>query len=334
MEKRPLGQSGIEASTVAFGAWAIGGWMWGGTEEKDAIAAIHAAIDSGVNLIDTAAIYGFGLSEEIVGKAIHDRRDKVVLATKCAMVCNTQKGEFKFRSTAYGPSSDGHIAIYTYLGAESIRGEVEESLSRLKTDCIDLYQTHWQDSTTPIEETMSTLLDLKKEGKIRAIGVSNANPDHMDEYRKYGPLDTDQEKYNMLERDLEKEQLPYCHENNVAVLAYSPLAKGLLTGKVGPDREFSEGDHRREDPRFSMENRKRVAELLEKIKPIAEAHNFTFAQLAIAWTIRQPGLTHALCGARNPKQAQENATAGSVQLSDDELKTIRQAVEEYSPPEE
>jgi len=329
MRMRPLGQSNIEGSVVALGTWVMGGWMWGGASERESIDAIHASLDAGVNLIDTAPIYGFGLSEQIVGKALNGRRDQAVIATKCGMVCDTTKGENKFNSTTLGPDPDGHINIQIYLDPRSIRNEVEMSLRRLQTDYIDLYQTHWQESTTRIEDTMSALLDLKKQGKIRAIGVSNASSEHMDRYRAVGPLDSDQERFSMLDRRIEDDQLPYCREHNIAMLAYSPLAQGLLTGKITPDREFPEGDQRRYSDTFSVENRKRVHEMLGKFKPVVEAHNITLSQLAIAWTVHQPGLTHALVGARSPQQAIENAQAGDVQLSEDELRTMNEAIDEY-----
>lgn len=329
MRYRELGMSGIEASVVGFGAWAIGGWMWGGADESDSIRAIHASLDAGVNLIDTAPIYGFGLSEEIVGRAIRDRRDEVVLATKCGMVANTRAGEHKFNSDARGPSPNGHIGVYIHLKPESIRREIDASLKRMEVDHIDLYQTHWQEETTPVEDTMDTLLDLKQEGKIRAIGVSNANSSHMRAYRKVGALDADQEKYSMLDREIESDQAAYCEEHEMALLAYSPLAQGLLTGHVTPDREFAAGDQRRTDPRFSVENRKRVASMLERFKPIAEAHDATLTQLAIAWTVSQPGVTHALCGARRAEQATENAGGGSIELSSEELEQMDEAIEAH-----
>jgi aryl-alcohol dehydrogenase-like predicted oxidoreductase len=330
MQYRPLGQSGIEASVVALGTWVMGGWMWGGTRDEDSISAIHAALDHGINLIDTAPIYGFGASENLVGQAIKDRREKVVLATKCGMVGNTTRGQFKFTTSARAIDPNGLIDIYQYNHPDSIRGEIERSLNRLQTDYIDLYQTHWQEYDTPIEDTMACLLKLKDEGKIRAIGVCNAPVDDMERYRSVGPLDSDQEKYSMLDRDLEAEQLPYCEKNNIAVLAYSPLALGLLTGKIGPEREFPDGDLRRNNPRFSVENRKRIQQMLGQFEPIAQQHGVSLAQLVIAWTFHQPGLTHALCGARHAKQAEENAVAGTVQLSDDELKQMQQAVDEYA----
>ncbi|MEE8451199.1 MAG: aldo/keto reductase [Thermoguttaceae bacterium] len=326
MRTRVLGQSNIEASVVGLGTWAMGGWMWGGTSEAESIAAIHAAIDEGINLLDTAPIYGFGLSESIVGKAMRGRRDKVVLATKCSMICDPNVGQFKFTSNTSGPDPNGLITIHIHLGPDSIRRELDASLKRLQTDHIDLYQTHWQDATTPVEDAMGALMELKQAGKIRAIGVCNAAIDQMQQYAAAGQLDSDQERYSMLDRALEDEQLPYCRENNVAVLAYSPLVLGLLTGKIGPDREFPVGDQRRMNMRFTKKNLQNVADLLDTFKPIAERHGITLAQLVIAWTVHQPGLTHALCGARNIEQAKENAAAGDVELTDDELQSIDRAI--------
>ncbi|HUT75682.1 MAG TPA: aldo/keto reductase [Armatimonadota bacterium] len=311
MRYRALGPSGIEASVVGFGAWAIGGWLWGGTDEVTAIGAIHAALDAGINLIDTAPVYGQGLSEQIIGKAIAGRREQVVLATKCGLVWDSSEGvAFIVREGK---------EIRKHLRPESIRRELEASLTRLGSDYVDLYQTHWQDPTAAVADVMSTLLDLKREGKIRAIGVSNATVADMDAYRKLGPLDSDQERYNMLDRGIEQVQLPYGREHDMAVLAYSPLGQGLLTGKITQEREFPPGDLRRDHPNFSLEMRRRVAAMLEQFKPIAHGHGLTFAQLAIAWTVAQPGLTHALVGARSPRQARENAGAGDAVLNAEEL---------------
>ena len=200
MRYREIGNSGIKAPVVAFGAWAIGGWLWGGTEEKAAIDAIHTAIDNGMNLIDTAPIYGYGVSESIVGKALKGIREETIIATKCGLRWDLTKadGELHFYGTLESVSSkETDIPVYKFLAPESIRFEVEQSLKRLQTDYIDLYQTHWQDTTTPIEDTMAALLKLKDEGKIRAIGVSNATTAQMTEY---GGIDSAQEKFNMLER--------------------------------------------------------------------------------------------------------------------------------------
>ena len=302
---------------MAFGAWAVGGWPWGGTDEEDAIAAIRRALDLGINFIDTAPAYGLGLSEEIVGRAVQGRRDQAVIATKCGLEWHVEKGTYFFTECDH--------KVYRYLGPESIRYECEQSLSRLGTDYIDLYQTHWQDKTTPIEDTMAELLRLKDQGKIRAIGVSNVQVSHLEEYRKIGTVDSAQELYSMLDRRIEAELLPYCRENDIAVLAYSPLAQGLLTGKIGPEREFPEGDMRRGNPRYSAENRERIRGILDGFRAIADAHGVTVGQLVIAWTLAQPGLTHALVGARNPKQVEENAGAGDVILTADEVETMSRA---------
>ncbi len=299
---------------VGFGAWAIGGWLWGGSDAKEAVRAIQAAVDAGVTLIDTAPAYGLGLSEELVGEAIVGRRDKVVLATKCGLVWHTDGGRYFF--------TQGGKAVHRYLGGESIRYELEQSLKRLRTDHVDLYQTHWQDPTTPIAETMATLVDLKRQGKIRAIGVSNAAVDDIRRYQRLGPVDVDQEKYSLLDREMEEALLPYCREHGMAVLAYSPLANGLLTGKIGSEREFTGDDLRRGNARFSVENRARIQGVLERVRPIAEAHGLTLGQLAIAWTVAQPGMTHALVGARNARQAEENAGAAEAALSEEEIAAI------------
>lgn len=327
MRMKSVGQSGIQGSVVALGTWVMGGWMWGGADESDSIDAVHAALDAGINFLDTAPIYGFGHSEIVVGKAIKDRRDRVVLATKVGMVANAPGGRPMFRSTAAGPDDHGHIPVSIYNHPDSVRAEVELSLKRLQTDRIDLIQTHWQEEDTPYEDTMGALMRLKEEGKVRAIGVCNATTEQMDRYRSVGPLDSDQEKYSMIDRTkMEGGQLEYCRKNNVAVLAYSPLALGLLTGKVGPERAFPEDDLRRAKDRFSVENRKRVQELLDSFAPICEKHACTPAQLVIAWTTHQPGLTHALVGARNREQAIENAKGGTIELSEQDLTTMNAAV--------
>lgn len=314
METRALGASGVQATAIGLGTWAIGGWQWGGTDEASAINAIHAAIDAGITLIDTAPAYGLGLSEEIVGKALKGRRDQVVLATKCGLVWHTQQGRHFFDQAGK--------PVHRFLGAESVRHEVEQSLKRLQTDYIDLMQTHWQDPTTPISETMGALMDLKSEGKIRAIGVSNVSVEQMDAYRAAGQLDTDQEQYSMIDREIEATLLPYTRQHNIAMLAYSPLALGLLTGKIGPERTFEGDDQRIGEPRFSVENRARIAALLDDFKPIADAHRLTIPQLVIAWTAAQPGITHVLVGARNRAQAEENAAAGRAGLSPDVVATL------------
>jgi len=317
MQMREIGTSGIEASAVGLGTWAIGGWMWGGTDEAASIAAIRASIDAGVTLIDTAPAYGLGRSEEIVGKAIAGRRDEVLLATKCGLVWHTDRGRLFF-------DQDG-TPVHRYLGPESIRHELDASLRRLGTDHVDLYITHWQDPTTPIAETMALLEDLRRAGKIRAIGASNLATADLEAYVAAGPLDAIQEQFSMVHRDIEAELVPLCTRHGISILSYSSLALGLLSGKIGPERVFAGDDLRIGDPRFSPANRGRAVAFADEIRPLAEAHGATVAELVIAWTLSRPGITFALCGARNPDQARENAHAGALDLAAAELDWITAA---------
>ncbi len=317
MLTRWIGSSGIEASAVGLGTWAIGGWRWGGTDEQRSITAIQASIDAGVSLIDTAPAYGQGLAEEIVGKAIRGRRDRVVLATKCGLVWHTTKGNHFF-------DYEGR-PVHRYLGPESIAYELEQSLKRLGTDHVDLYITHWQDPTTPIEETMRALERLKEQGKVGSIGASNVSVDELRAYLDAGRLDAIQERYSMLARDIESTLLPICARYGVAMLSYSSLALGLLSGRIGPDRVFEGDDLRKDNRRFSLANREKIAGLMAEIAPIAEAHGATPAQIVIAWTLQQPGITFALCGARNAEQAIENAAAGRLRLSPSDIDTMSEA---------
>lgn len=314
MLTREIGASGISASAVGLGTWAIGGWMWGGTDVDRSIAAIHASIDEGISLIDTAPAYGQGVAEEIVGKALKGRRDKVVLATKCGLVWHSQQGNHFF-------DYEGK-PVHRYLGKDAIIYEVEQSLKRLQVDCIDHYITHWQDPTTPIEETMEALEALKTQGKIRSIGASNTSVADVEAYIAAGQLDAIQEEYSMVRRDIENTLLPVCQKAGVAALSYSSLALGLLSGKMTPERVFSGDDQRKDNPRFSMANRKKVAALMETIRPIGAAHGATPAQIVIAWTLQQPGITFSLCGARDAQQASENAKAGRIRLSAEEVSLI------------
>ncbi|MBM2714412.1 aldo/keto reductase [Mesorhizobium caraganae] len=321
MLTRTIGASGISASAIGLGTWAIGGWMWGGTDEAQSIDTIRASIDEGVSLIDTAPAYGQGLSEEIVGKAIKGRRDKVVLATKLGLVWHTKKGNHFF-------DYDG-APVHRYLGTDSVVYEVEQSLRRLGTDHIDHYITHWQDPTTPVAETMEALDRLKTQGKIRSIGASNVTVADVRAYLAAGQLDAVQQEYSMVVRDMERDLLPFCAANNVSVLSYSSLALGLLSGKIGPDRVFTGDDQRKDNPRFSLANRRKVAGLMEAIRPIAEAHGASEAQVVIAWTLQQPGITFSLCGARSPQQARENAQAGRIRLSGQEINQISEAASRH-----
>lgn len=320
MEYREIGQSGIHASAITFGAWAIGGWMWGGADRKEALEAILASYELGVTSIDTAPAYGQGLSEEIVGDALKTLpRDKVQILTKFGLRWDLDKGEFFFNSV---DNNGNPIVVNRYSGKESIIEECENSLRRLGTDHIDLYQIHWADPTTPIEETMEAVLQLQQAGKIRAAGVCNYTVDQMKTAETVLSLASNQVPYSMVFRDIEKDVIPYCIEHQKAVIAYSPLQRGLLTGKIKPGHQFNEGDTREGNRFYSDENIRRINGFLDDLRSLAADKNASLAQLVIAWTLRQPGITLALVGARNAEQASQNARASNIQLSHEELQLI------------
>lgn len=322
MEHRKLGASGIEVPVVFFGAWAIGGWFWGGTDDRKAEEAIRAAVDEGITAIDTAPMYGFGHSETVVGRAIRGIRDRVLVATKCGLRWDRADGEFFFETVdAAGCSAK----VFRVLKKSSILEECDRSLMRLGVDVIDLYQCHWPDATTPLEETMDAMAALLERGKIRAIGVSNFTHGMMERCLACAPVASAQEKYNLLARDVEEGVLPLCRERNVALLAYSPLQQGLLTGKVSMEREFPTGDFRAEGPWFQEGARRRVLAALEKIRPIAQDHGATLGQVAIAWLLGRPGVTAAIVGVRSPEQARENAGAAGLSLTREETERIEAA---------
>lgn len=328
MEYRKLGNSHLEISVITFGAWAAGGWMWGGTERKDAVDAIKASYELGVTSIDTAPVYGMGTSEEIVGEAIKDLpRDKVQILTKYGLRWDLAKGDFYFHSK---DNNGKDIDIYKYAGKESIIEECENSLRRLGTEYIDLYQIHWPDITTPISESMEAVEKLIQQGKVKYAGVCNYSWEQLEEARKNINLVSDQVPYNMARRGNEKELAPYCIKNNLSILAYSPLERGLLTGKMKPGYKFSEGDHRAGIYLFTDENIRRTNQFLEKIKPMAADKKVTLSQLVLKWTIEQPGITIALAGARNAQQAIENAKAFAVDLSKEEIFLINSELEKLN----
>ena len=327
MELRPLGQSDLKVTPVIFGAWAIGGWMWGGNEMKDSIDAIRASIDHGVNTIDTAAIYGMGYSEELVGRAIKGRREKVIIATKCGMRWDSDEGSDPW------PQKDNEgrdVVILKNAKPASIAYECEQSLKRLGVDVIDLYQIHWPDKSTAVEDSMAATVKLKDQGKIRAIGVSNYDAEWMRRATKVAPVASLQPPYSLIQRKIEKDVLPFCREHHVGVIVYSPLERGLLAGAVPPERTFPPGDHRASHKYFKVENRKRVLAALEQVRPIAEKHKASLAQVVINWTVHEPGITAALVGARNAEQAAHNAGALNFELNNDERGTIRAAFDEPS----
>ena len=316
MEKRRLGKNGPEITSIGLGAWAIGGsgtsFGWGPQDDNDSIKAIHAALDSGVNWVDTAAVYGFGHSEEVVGKAVRGRRDQALLFTKCGNV----------------KADNGRDAVRD-LSPASIRRECEDSLRRLDTDYIDLYQFHWPDDRTgtPIEESWATMRELVKEGKVRYVGVSNFDVALIKRCLTVGPVDSLQPPYSLLRREYGDETLPFCQQNGIGVIVYSPMQSGLLTGKFDISK-VAEEDWRRRNRMFVEPRLSNNLAFIERIRPIAERHGKTVGQLAIAWVLMNPAVTAAIVGARSPQQVAENNGAADWRLSNAEMAEIQQAIVE------
>jgi len=316
MEYKSLGKSDIKVSELAFGAWAIGGWLWGGADAKDAIEAVETAIDNGMTTIDTAAVYGFGLSEELVGKAVRGKRDKVQILTKFGLIWDEKKGKFYFASK---DNAGKDVDIYSYSSKERVISDCDKSLKRLGTDYIDLYQIHWPDSTTPVSETMEALEILQKKGKIRAGAVSNYSVAQMSEAIKTHSIASNQVPYSMVNRGIENDILPYCISNNIGILAYSPLQRGLLTGKIKQGHKFGEGDSRPDTIYYKEPNLTRILQFTDSIKEIANELKVTLSQLVLNWTILQPGITCTLVGARNAAQVLDNIKAADFRLTSEEI---------------
>ncbi|WP_407499647.1 aldo/keto reductase [Elizabethkingia anophelis] len=320
MEFRKLGNTDLELSAITYGAFAIGGNMWGGNEKKDSIASVRASIDNGVTTLDTAPFYGFGLSEEMIGEAIKGYdRSKIQLLTKFGLVwdgSNQGKGEFFFDVEDAGKT----IPVYKYASKTSVIKEVEDSLKRLQTDYIDLLQIHWPDATTPISETMEALEILLQQGKIRAAGVSNYSVEQVAEARQSLNIASNQIGYSMLNRGVENDLVPYALENDLGIIVYSPMERGLLTGKYFKDGKLKDNDHR--NGYFQQFDLEKVKTFLETITPIAEDKNATLSQLVLRWTSLQPAITLVLAGARNAEQAAANAKAMDINLTAEELAFI------------
>jgi myo-inositol catabolism protein IolS len=299
MKLRSLGISEIKISPIIMGTWQAGKEMWVDIDDNESIRALKAAYDSGVTTFDTAEVYGSGHSEKIVGNTLRDIRDKVVIATK---------------------------VFSNHLKYEQVINACHRSLKNLKTDYIDLYQIHWPPGSfgsenVSLEETMRALTDLKSQGKIRSIGVSNFSRTLIEQAVKYGRIDSLQPPYSLFWRMVETDAMPYCLKNNITILAYSPMAQGLLTGKFGPDHQFAKGDHRFRNKLFQPSNYRRVQVALDNLLPIAKANNITLGQLALAWVVSQEGVC-AIAGARSAEQATENAAAASIHLSDQDIAAI------------
>jgi aryl-alcohol dehydrogenase-like predicted oxidoreductase len=313
MEMRKLGNSGLHITRVGYGAWAIGGsgWQfaWGSQDDNESIAAIHRALELGVNWIDTAAVYGLGHSEEVVGRALKDwRGSKPYVFTKCGLRENA-KGE-----------------VQKVLSADSIRGEVEDSLRRLSVDAIDLYQIHWppDPDSAALEEGWSTLADLKREGKVRWVGVSNFNVQQLQRAHAIAPVTSLQPRYSLVHREIENEILPYCLSEGIGVIVYSPMASGLLTGAMTRERaaKLPADDWRRGHPDFTEPNLFHNLALVGRMREIANRHKRSVGEVAIAWTLRHPAVTGAIVGARNARQVEGAMRAGEVHLTEDEVNEI------------
>jgi len=286
MEYVLISGTDIRASRIGLGTWAIGGGLWGGTEEQASIRTILAALDKGINLIDTAPVYGFGLSEEIVGRAIaeYGKRKRVIIATKVGLEWIDGK-------------------VYRNSPKSRIFQEIEDSLRRLQTDYIDIYQIHWPDPIVPIEETAEAMNELYKQGKIRAIGVSNYSIEQMDVFRKVAPLHVSQPPYNLFEREIEKDVLPYCHKKGITTLLYGAICRGLLSGRMKPDTKFEGDDIRKLDPKFKQPRYEQYLKAVELLDNLAqEKYGKRVIHLAVRWILDQPGASVALWGARRPEQ--------------------------------
>lgn len=311
MEYRQLGNSDLKVSSVGLGTWAMGGDFYGKTDDEESINTIHAAIDSGINLIDAAPAYGDGHAEKVVGKALKGRRDSVILATKV------------------GVKRDGKKFLRT-LKPESIRQEIDDSLRRLDVDVIDLYQIHWPDPDTPIEDALDELIKIQGAGKFRHLGVSNFKVDLLEQAREVTDIVSLQPQYSLLRRKIEGKVLPYCRENNIGVLGYGTLAGGILTGKFKKIPDLDREDRRSEFYDFFKEpDWSNIQNLLDILRDIAAKRDVPVPQVAINWAAQQPGITSALVGAKTADQAKSNAGAGEWNLSDDELKRIRKGYQEY-----
>ncbi|MFH0883516.1 MAG: aldo/keto reductase [bacterium] len=306
MNTRQLGNTDLHLTEIGFGAWAIGGsWLfgWGSQDDNESIAAIHRALELGINWIDTAAVYGLGHSEEIVAKAVKDMRNEVIIATKCSQVWD----------------DSGNVT--TVLERESIRKEAEASLRRLNTDVIDLYQIHWPNDDVRIEEGWAEIACLIEEGKVRYGGVSNFLVSHLVRAQAIHPIASLQPPYSMFRRGIETSQMPWCAEHGTGILAYSPMQSGLLTGTFDINR-IADDDWRRKSPEFNEPNLTINLGFVEKLKPIAEKYGKTVAQLSVAWTLRNPELTSAIVGARRPSQVEEIAGSAGWEIEAEDLGTI------------
>jgi aryl-alcohol dehydrogenase-like predicted oxidoreductase len=325
---KTLGNSSVKVTPLAFGAWAIGGWMWGGAEERTALRALRVAYDHGMTTFDTAPVYGFGKSEELVAKGLEGiSRDKYQILTKFGLNWETEQGEYFFDTK---DNSGKPVKMYKYAGRGQVIKEIDASLRRLKTDYVDLLQIHWPDTTTPIAETMETVKGLIQQGKVRAAGVCNYNTAQVDEALKTIDLVSNQVPYSMINRGIERDVVPQAIRNGLSIIPYSPLQRGLLTGKIGRDHKFNAGDTREGNKFYSPENIDRTNAFLQKLKPIAEKYDASLAQLVLNWTTRQAAMDCVLAGARDENQVRDNIKALDFKLEDAEFDAVNRHVAEFT----
>lgn len=309
MKTRQLGDTDLNLTTVGLGTWAIGGpWQfgWGRQDDDQAVAAIFGALEAGINWIDTAPIYGLGHSEELVAKALKQTSAKPFIATKCSLIWDEKR------------------EVINCLKYQSIIDECHASLKRLDIETIDLYQIHWPQPPEDIEQAWQAMAELKQQGKVRYLGVSNFNIEQMELIKKIAPIDSLQPPYSMLHRQVEEEVLTYCNKNNIGVVAYSPMQRGLLTGKFSAERlaSLSDDDHRKNSSEFQEPQFSLTMDLVVKLQKIAERNNMTMAQLAISWVLRGGEVTSAIVGARNPKQIKETALAADYEINAEDIEKI------------
>lgn len=312
--------TGISLSPLILGTWSLGGWYWG--EQDDALSeeTLRAAFDAGISSFDTAPVYGFGKSEKLLGRVFSSARDKIEILSKCGLRWD-KKSENFFFEISDGPEKKS-VRIYKNLSKESIIHECEQSLRRLQTDYIDIYQIHWPDKTTAIEETAEALQRLMESGKIRSVGVSNMHPDRVHELRRYLSVGFIQNKYNLLERKAESNIIPYANKHRIAFAAYSPLAQGLLSGSMNEDRKFAQDDYRGKYSAFRKENRLNIQQNMKRVQKKLSFADYSFAQLSLAWLFHRKGLSHVINGMRNPFQVKENVQAVEIAFNQEELKVF------------
>jgi aryl-alcohol dehydrogenase-like predicted oxidoreductase len=308
MERVRFGHTDLEVSVLVLGTWVTGGWAWGGSDENESLKAILRAFEAGINFIDTAPVYGFGKAEQLVGKALKEygARDRIIIATKCCLEWDEKQNIRRNASPA------------------RIMQEIDQSLVRLDVDRIDLYQIHWPDTQTPFETSMEAMLRLQEIGKIRYIGVSNFKREEIMACQRAGEVHSLQSPYNLFEREIEDELLPFCQAGGLATMAYGGLCRGLLTGKFTGKETIAKGDLRRADPKFKPDRLMQYVKAVDDLKKLAAKYHKSPAQFALRWALQQPGITTVLAGARTAAQVEDNVGVSGWQIEPEDLERVEQ----------